>query len=147
MKYSLKVLFMAILVVALICTVFRYAPTAVLSVMLLGSLPMLAFSAFRMRSQRKMPYVVLLLLPFALYGFYVGLLGPLAVAVAGPEEWGFIKTRTAIFDFMSWAYTPHAIMYPFLAFDPECEMILTKQVFRLLEGYQNDWVAFFRLEN
>ena len=147
MKFSLKSLFVAILSIALLCTSFRYAPMATLSVILLGFLPTLAYLTFRMRSQRKMLLAHLSLAPLAVYGFYVGMLGPLVVLAAGPEDWGFVSARTAIFDFMSWAYTPTAIMYPFLFFDPECEMAATKNILKLLENYQNDWLSFFIMEN
>jgi hypothetical protein len=42
---------------------------------------------------------------------------------------------------LNWAYTPNAILTPFLIFDPQCETTITRNVLELLENYQKDWMS------
>ena len=146
MKFSIKFLFAVILCVALLCAAYSYAPIATLSVVLLGSLPTAIVLAFLLRSRRRVFWTIIILLPLPIYLFYIGLLGPFTVAVSGPEKWGFIETRTSIYNFMSWGYTERMLTLPFRPFDPDCEMSGTKNVLKLIEYYQDGWLSWFAWE-
>ena len=140
MKFSLTHLFVAILVVAVLCTAFLNAPTATLSVLLLGLLPSIVFVILRVRSRRNSILLFAVFAPIAAYLFYLGMIGPLAATIAAPKEWGFLSMRHEIYKFTDWAYTPRSILFPILVFDPNGESEIYRTIFSWLQKYQSDWM-------
>ena len=142
MKFSLKILFAAIFFAAVLCAGFDFAPTATLSVILLGSLPLLVFTALQMATRLGRRLILLFLGPFALYAFFLGIVfGPWAAITVAPKELGFVKFRsTVMVDFLNWSYA-HTIAGPWMVLDPEFESPLSPIAYERLENYQADWMA------
>ena len=141
MSFSLKILFVATFLVALLCVSFGFAPTATLSVILLGFLPLLVFTACKMRSRTIRILTCFVLGPVACYAFFVGaMLGPWAAIAAAPQELGFANFRsTVMIDYLNWTYT-HAVAEPWIVLDPKFESPLSLTVFERLKNYQRDWM-------
>ena len=75
------------------------------------------------------------------------MIGPITLVAAGPDEWGFVKTRTAIDEAVGWAYAPSILLYPIAVIDPECELTVTKDLLKRLQTYRYDWMSLRDVEN
>ena len=147
MKFSLKILFVVVFLAAALCAAFEYAPTPALSVVLLGSLPLLILTATQLNSRWRRTLFLLVLGPFAAYAFFVGIMfGPWAAITVAPEELGFTKFRsTTMLDSLNWFYD-HAVIDPWLILDPEFESTLSAAAHERLTTYQGDWMSLTHTE-
>jgi len=144
---SLKLLFVLMSVAALLCASFNYAPTATLSVILLGPLPLLVFSVYRTNSRLFRIFALGVLGPFAAYAFFIGILfGPFAALAVAPEEVGFVEFRsTEMVDFLNWSYE-NAVVAPWMMLDPEFDLAASRKMLKLLTNYQADWMSLVGAE-
>ena len=148
MKFSLKILFAVVFVAAALCAGFEYAPTTTLSIVLLGSLPLLILTAVQLSSRWTRIAFLLVLGPFAAYAFFVGILmGPLAAIAIAPEELGFVKFRsTTMLESVQWCYL-HLVMKPWLALDPEFKTNMSAVAHERLVNYRLDWMSLVGVES
>lgn len=129
MQFCTRTYFATALWVALALSLFLVAPIIAVSIVLLVPMPAwLAAVAFStMRHRRRL---LLGTLPFALFGFYIGLVGPLCAVVAMPDDWGFMATKDAVLKIAPLAY-------------PWCnDQVLPAPLLSPLASYQEGWAAW-----
>ena len=144
MKYSLKFLFVLTLLVGLLLLAFKIAPTIVTSMLLLIPMPMLiVILVFKAFHRYQLPTGLLLLMPFAIYAFYIGMLGPFAGFVSAPDSWGMEESQTKVMKVMDRYYTPEKLCAPILFFDEKGESKLAYAVGNFLVEYQHSWMSLF----